>query len=234
MAKLSRGQLAQLVAMGARQGRKRKRRNAAQLALDFTPQSLALVRAAPNRVWLNSAKVLAHVGKSLVSRRSSSPARQKTKGRSQMARVGQFKKGGGRVTNGRRSRSTAVARRSPAVVTRYRTRTVKVARRRRHSAHGTAHGGGRIVPGPFRLKSAAIASIVGYSEAKKGLPMLSDTLAKLPTVGKLPREAVAALILNYFANKSPWIDAAAQAYFDIAGYKLGMSGYEFSGDDADF
>jgi hypothetical protein len=213
--------------------RSRKRRNGAQLALNLAPQSMALVRASPSYpVRGYSAATLMRMGAQLAQ--SLKRTQQKRKRGSQMARVGQFKKGGGRVTNGRRSRSTAIARRSPAkVVTRYRTRTVKVARRRR-TAHGTAHGGGRIVPGPFRLKSAAIASIAGYSEAKKGLPMLSDTLAKLPTVGKLPREAVAALILNYFANKSPWIDAAAQAYFDIAGYKLGMSGYEISGDDADF
>jgi hypothetical protein len=158
--------------------------------------------------------------------------RQRKKKEKQMSRKGQFKKGGGRVGGAaRRSRSTSLARSSSRVVTRTRTVRVPVYRRAKMGGAARAHGGGKLIPGAFRLKSAAIAGLAGYSEAKKGLAMLSDTLDKLPTVGKLPKEAIAGLIFNYFASRNPWIDAAAQAYLDIAGYKLGMAGFAISGDE---
>jgi hypothetical protein len=158
-----------------------------------------------------------------------------------MSRVGQFKKGGGRVTNGRssskkRSSSTALVRYVPsAPVVRYKTRTKTVAVRSKsgggRSLMKREHGGGGIVPGPFRMRSAAIAALVGYSDGTvpdRGLTMIKDLLDKLPVVGKVPPEALAGLLLNYFAERNEWVDAGAQALLDIGGYKFGQAGFEFS------
>ena len=164
------------------------------------------------------------------------------KGTKKMAsRKGQFKKGGGRVGGGSHSKkrkahhSTALVpyRAAPVVYkTRHVTKVVKVRSKgggKRALVH--AHGGGHIIPGPFRLKTAGIASLVGYSEAGKGFAALQDVLHKLPTIGKLPPEAVAGALANYFAPHSEWLDAAATAFLDIAGYKVGQAGYSISGDD---
>lgn len=148
----------------------------------------------------------------------------------------------GRKTGGggkRRSTSTALVRQGPTrTVYKTRTRTVAVAAKRRSGSSGTSvmkreHGAGQMIPGPFRLKSAGIASLVGYSESGKGFAALQEFMVKLPTLGKLPKEAVAGLILNYFADRGEWVDAAAQAMIDIAGYKVGQAGFSISGDDDD-
>lgn len=133
------------------------------------------------------------------------------------------------------SGSTAMVRYVPsAPAVRYKTRTVtKVVRK---GGGGTSvmrreHGAGEMMPGPFRLKSGAIAGLVGYSEAGKGATAIQEFMNKLPTLGKLPKEAVAGMIANYFGDRSEWVDAAAQALIDIAGYKLGQAGFAISGDD---
>ena len=136
--------------------------------------------------------------------------------------------GGGHKKKRKHSGSTAMVRYVPsAPAVRYKTRTVtKVVRK---GGGGTSvmkreHGAGEMMPGPFRLKSGAVAGLVGYSEAGKGATAIQEFMNKLPTLGKLPKEAVAGLIANYFADKHEWIDAAAQALIDIGGYKLGQAG----------
>lgn len=104
-----------------------------------------------------------------------------------------------------------------------------ITKRRRRGGSGRARGGS-IIPSQFRLKSHGIAALYGYSEAGKGLPQVKELMDKLPKIGKAPPEAIAALICNYFAGKSPWVDAAAAALGDIAGYKLGQQGFAIQGD----
>lgn len=138
----------------------------------------------------------------------------------------------------KKSTSTALARQS-RTVTRYvkgPTRVVRVGappllRTRRRRGGGGGSRGGKLVPSTFRLKQHGIAALYGYSEAGKGFAQIKELMDKLPTFGHVPKEAVAALIANYFANKSPWLDAAAAALGDIAGYKFGQAGFQLQGDD---
>lgn len=161
-----------------------------------------------------------------------------------MARKGQFKKGGGRVGEGRSrrrsstSKALTVYRPRPVVVT--RTRHVKVPVRV-HAKRGSGrslmkreHGGGEIVPGPFRLRSAALSSLIGYSESGAGFTAIKELLDKLPDVKGIPREVLAGLALNYFADRGDWFDAGAQAFLDIGSYKFGQSGFKISGDEDDY
>lgn len=136
-----------------------------------------------------------------------------------------------------KKKTTAMVRYVPsAPVTRYRTRTV--VKKVRSGSGGTSvmkreHGAGRMVPGPFRLKSMGVAAIIGYSEIGKGFTALSQFVDKLPEVGKLPKEALAGFILNYFGDRSEWVDAAASAFLDVGAYKVGLKGFEVSGDGDD-
>jgi hypothetical protein len=128
---------------------------------------------------------------------------------------------------------------APAV--RYKTRTKVIVKKSKSggtSVMKREHGTGEMVPGPFRVKSAAVASLLGYSEAGKGAQGIQEVLNKLPAVGKLPKEALAGLAINFFADRASgsmyeWADAAAQALLDIGAYKVGQSGYALSGDDDD-
>jgi len=185
--------------------------------------------------------------------------------RTLMARTGQFKKGGGRVGDGRHAGSSRskTRRRSPSkaltivenvraaapIVKMVRVPTTTTGRRvkRTDDEHNTtkhhrnahaivlrAHGAGELMPGPFRLRSAAIAGAIGYADGGKGLTAVKDMLDKLPTVGKLPKEVLAGLALNYFADRGDWFDAGAQALIDVGAYKLGQAGFALSGEDEDY
>jgi hypothetical protein len=103
-----------------------------------------------------------------------------------------------------------------------------------HTLVMRAHGAGEMIPGPFRLRSAAIAGALGYADGGKGLTAIKDMLDKIPTVGKLPKEAIAGLVLNYFADRGDWFDAGAQAFIDVGAYKLGQAGFALSGEDDDY
>lgn len=181
-----------------------------------------------------------------------------------MPRTGQFKKGGGRVGDGRRAASRSKKHRhsSPKPLTivenvRSPAPVVKVVRvpaapaattsrgakrtsggaRHHRSAQAIvlrAHGAGEFIPGPFRLRSAAIAGALGYADGGKGLTALKDILDKLPTVGKVPKEVLAGAVANYFADRGDWFDAGAQALLDVGAYKMGQAGFALSGDDDDF
>lgn len=145
-----------------------------------------------------------------------------------------FKKGSS--TMKKKKASTALVRYAkPIVIT--KTRHIKVPVRVRQKAGGgrslmkREHGAGEMLPGPFRLRSAAIAGAIGYSEVgggTKNLTFVNDLLAKLPVIGKVPREALAGLILNYFSDRGDWFDAGAQAFCDVGAYKLGLQEFEFS------
>lgn len=175
---------------------------------------------------------------------------------SSMPRIGQFKKGGGRVGDGRTHKHHARGRRSTSkALTIVEKPTVKVIRvptaarlpakrshggvaRKHHRNPSTyverAHGAGQFIPGPFRLRSIAVSGLYGYIEGGKGLDSVKALLDKLPAVGKVPREFLLGAAANYFADRGDWIDAAAQALLDIAGYKAGQAGFALSGDDDDY
>ena len=167
-----------------------------------------------------------------------------------MGRVGQFKKGGGRITNGRRSgggrrgsssRAITVYRGQAAapVVKVVRVGGGKVAKQQRRSSGGgrslmrREHGSGQFVPGPFRMRSGAVSGAIGYAEKGHGLTFITDLLAKLPEVGGVPKEALAGVVLNYFADRGDWFDAGAQAFLDVGAYKFGQAGFKMSGDGDD-
>ena len=61
--------------------------------------------------------------------------------------------------------------------------------------------------------------------------MINELLEKLPTVGSVPKMAVAALLLNKFADRGDWYDAAAQALLDISAYEFGKNDFKMAGDD---
>jgi len=96
-----------------------------------------------------------------------------------------------------------------------------------------AHGAGEMVPGPFRLRSAAISGMLGYADGGKGLTAIKDLLDKIPSVGKLPKEILVGAAMNYFADRGDWFDAGAQAFLDVGAYKLGQAGFALSGEDDD-
>lgn len=150
-------------------------------------------------------------------------------------------RGGGKKHHRKSGGSKAIVRYVPsAPVVRTKTRTIVKKIKSRGGGMSTMkreHGAGHIVPGPFRLKSAAVSALAGYSAAGKGLPQLQELLNKLPQLGKAPKEAIAGLILNYFADRpgaiGEWADAGAQAFIDIGAYKIGEAGFAISGDDDD-
>lgn len=125
---------------------------------------------------------------------------------------------------------------APVVVT--KTRHVKVPVYKHSKGGGRAlmrreHGAGEIQPGPFRMKSMAVSAMIGKSESKDagGLAQLQDLIEKLPTFGGIPKLAIAGFILNKFADRGDWYDAAAQAALDISSYKFGQNDFKMSGDD---
>jgi hypothetical protein len=127
----------------------------------------------------------------------------------------------------------------PLVITKVRHVKVPV---RVKSKHGGGRslmrrelGSGEMMPGPYRLRSAAVAGAIGYSESGggKNLTFVQEALAKLPEIKGVPKEVLAGAILNYFADRGDWFDAGAQAFLDIGAYKMGQKEFKMEGDDGD-
>jgi hypothetical protein len=95
------------------------------------------------------------------------------------------------------------------------------------------HGAGEIQPGPFRIKSMVVAAAIGKSKSANpgSLAMLPEWIEKLPSIGGVPKEAIAGLILNKFADRGDWYDGAAQAMLDIAAYEFGKNDFKMGEDD---
>lgn len=95
------------------------------------------------------------------------------------------------------------------------------------------HGAGELQPGPFRIKSMVVAAAIGKSKSANAgsLATLQEWIEKLPTIGGIPKEAIAGLILNKFADRGDWYDGAAQAMLDISAYEFGKADFKMSGDD---
>lgn len=148
-----------------------------------------------------------------------------------------FKKKGKSMAKKKRhhkSKALTVYRSSPVVVT--KTRRVKVPVHVRSKGGGRSlmrreHGAGEFMPGPFRVKSMAISAALGYAKGGHGLTQLNELIEKLPTMGGVPKMAVAALLLNKFADRGDWYDAAAQAAADISAYEFGQQGLAMKGDE---
>lgn len=161
-----------------------------------------------------------------------------------MPRKGQFKKGGGRVGAPKRRRTTSTSR-ALTIVEKPQVKVIRVPQSvvsrqaprsatRRRSTRSLVlreHGAGELIPGPFRQKSAAVSSALGYADGGKGLTGLKELIDKVPTTGKVPRKLVLGLVANYFADRGDWIDAAAQSLIDIGAYEFGQAGFSMSGED---
>lgn len=151
-----------------------------------------------------------------------------------------FKKGHGmpkKKHHKKKHHSTALVpyRSAPVVITKTRRVTVPV-RVRSKSGGGRSLmrrelGSGEFMPGPYRMRSAAVAAALGYAKGGHGLTGLNDIIEKLPSIGNVPKTALAALILNKFADRGDWFDAGAQALIDISAYEFGQGGFKMSGED---
>jgi hypothetical protein len=148
-------------------------------------------------------------------------------------RSGQFVKSRSHAPRRRRRRaSVALVRSSPrTVVVRERSTAVVHRRARRRHHHGGGGGGGMLGAGSkaalkVKAEVAGWASVLGYLETNK-----SDTFDKIPTFGKLPREAVVGLVLHLVGRKNKHLERASVGALAVAGYKLGANGYSLSGFD---
>jgi len=146
---------------------------------------------------------------------------------------GRFVKSGSTRTHRRRRRSSSVAlvRSAPRpIVIRERTTAVRHRRRARHHGGGSFSGGalGAGSKAALKVKAevAGWASVLGYLETNK-----SDTFDKIPTFGKLPREAVVGIALHLVGRKNRHLERASVAALAVAGYKLGANGYSLEGFD---
>jgi hypothetical protein len=132
----------------------------------------------------------------------------------------------------RSSTSTALVRSSPRVVVVRSAGAVTHRRRshrRRHSGGGSGFSaGGYLASLKIKGEVAGWASLLGYLKTQK-----ADTYDKIPTLdGKISREAVLGLVLNYFGRKHKHVDRAAVAALAVAGFNVGVSGYStLAGDD---
>lgn len=151
---------------------------------------------------------------------------------------GRFVKSGSsarRVTRRRRrSHSVALVRSAPRPIVIRERSTAVTHRRRSHRRHsGGGFGGGALGAGSkaalkVKAEVAGWASVLGYLETNK-----ADTFDKIPTFGKLPREAVVGLALHLVGRKNKHLERASVAALAVAGYKLGANGYSLSGFDED-
>lgn len=125
----------------------------------------------------------------------------------------------------RSTRSVALVRTSPAPVV-IRERSVAVTHRRRGGRRRHHGGGGGLIGPGLKGKGiiAAWASALGYLETQR-----SDTFEKVPTFGKLPREAVIGLVAHFVGKKNKHIQHLSTAALTIAGYKIGANGFSLSG-----
>lgn len=152
-----------------------------------------------------------------------------------MARKGQFKKGGGRVGSGHaRKRSSSKA------ITRYRTRTITKTRRvhvgaRKHRRGRRRGGSGGINMLHLGLATAGLAFVTG---PKSPITQVRDMGAKIPgakTFGTAAAVGVAALAVDRFLKPNKWLKLLGTAGVILAAAKIGESGtdFKFVGDDDD-
>lgn len=152
-----------------------------------------------------------------------------------MGHKGQFKKGGGRIGDGRKKarKSTAVARRRPGktkTVTKYRTRSAPKRHHRRRR-----HGGGGM-PNPLHL--ALAAGGLAYLTGSSGPEMVRTYGAKIPgatTFGIPAVVGIGCLAVDRFVKSNKYLKLAGIAGIVLAATKIGEQGtnFKFIGDVGD-
>jgi hypothetical protein len=140
---------------------------------------------------------------------------------------GRFVSGKKSTTRKRRATTKALVVRQPAPVVIRQSSGVPARRRRGGGSRRPSFGAGRL---PLKTKGelALWGSLFGYLSVNK-----ADLYGKIPTTGKVPREAVIGLGLHLFAKKNKHVDRASAAALSVAGYKLGEQGFKVSGWDGD-
>jgi len=147
-----------------------------------------------------------------------------------MARKGQFKKGGGRIGDGRahhkaKHRHVAMTHRPrthTVTVTKNRTKYVKVKSKHR----GGKHGGG------IKLTHLAIAAAgLGYiTSDKHGVEFVKTNAAKLPgaaTFGVPATIGLYALAVDRYVKPNRWLRLLGYAGLITAAMKVGTEGSDF-------
>lgn len=100
--------------------------------------------------------------------------------------------------------------------------------RRRRGSGGFFGGTGGQIPLKTKGEFALYGSIIGYVKEQK-----ASSYNQIPTMGKLPREAVLGMGLHFFGGKNKHVDRAAVSALTIAGYEIGKAGFELKGWDDD-
>lgn len=164
----------------------------------------------------------------------STPARN-TKGR--------FVKGGGKS---RPRKTTAIVRSSPRTVTRYKTRTVAVARRRRRGGGGGGGGGfiGSLKARAPAYGASAVYAWVTRSDAKPDSFAIKarEYLKKVPTLDSIGAPATHGILAAFIASRATgrvryYTDLLAQAALHQAAANFGAAGWDLdktakmAGDD---
>ena len=151
-----------------------------------------------------------------------------------MARKGQFKKGGGRHGDTRSHSSSKSRRSSTHTIVRAPAPHITVqaprAPAKQKRPHGRRRGGGggdSLTPmalGKKMLISAALGYTVGDNAPNK-----IELVEKIPTVGKLPKEAIIGGVAYLFRKKHRLVRDIAETSLIVAGNKVGASGFKLSG-----
>jgi hypothetical protein len=118
------------------------------------------------------------------------------------------------------TKAIVVRQAAPLVRTRTRTRTVVV---RRRSGGGGGGGGG--TPLGVKGEITAWSSAMGYLANNN-----AETYNKIPTFGKLPREAVIGLVAHLLGKRNKHLDRISIAALSVAGYKLGEQKFSLEGE----
>lgn len=147
-----------------------------------------------------------------------------------MARKGQFKKGGGRHGHAMTHRPKTRTR----TVVKTKTRTIRVASKRRHRRGGKHGGGGMPRLLPLALATAGLAYVTNDS----GPAFVRENINKLPgakTFGPTTMAGLAALAVDRFVKPNKWLKL-----FGLAGVVLGAAqvgkqgpGFKWLGDGDD-
>lgn len=215
----------------------KKKRNGAQLALDFTTKALvhsprekrqAMHIAASERARGISARDALRIGWATVNKLR---AKRTRKGKRKMAMpkaLAHYWRTHGRGKRRKSSSRSIVVRRSAPVVKVVRVGGATHHKKRHHRRSGAASGGGHI-PRNRKAWLAAHGGIIGYTQNVKKM----EVWDKIPTVGKAPKELIVAagLELLGFTRKHKQIDNFATACAVIGGYKAGEEGFAILGDE---
>lgn len=139
---------------------------------------------------------------------------------------GHFVKGH-HTTSHRASKSKAIVVRQASPVVIRESVTVSRPKKKHHGGKRHHAGGGGREPIKAKLEGAGWGGLFGYLETNK-----ADLMAKIPTFGGIPKEAIIGAALHFtLAKKHKHADRAAAAGFTIAGYKFGLAGFKLSGDE---